>query len=113
MDRLIITSVIDTHKGCLVAVMGILGAYLHALNNDFMLMCYRSKLVEMAVKVDPKLYSKYVMTSARGDPIIYVKLNKALYGLLKSALLWYKKLRSELEVMGFVVSKYNLCVANC
>ena len=112
-NGLIITSAIDAHEGRDVAVMDILGAYLHALNDEFVLMCLRGKLAEMMVKVDPKLYRKYVTTSAKGEPILYVKLNKALYGLLKSALLWYKKLRSELEEMGFVVNEYDPCVANC
>ena len=112
-NGLIITSAIDAHKGRDVAVMDILGAYLHALNDEFVLMCLRGKLAEMMVKVDPKLYRKYVTTSAKGEPILYVKLNKALYGLLKSALLWYKKLRGELEEMGFVVNDYDPCVANC
>ncbi len=55
----------------------------------------------MMVHLDPKLYRKYVITSSRGEPILYVKLNKALYGLLKYALLFYKNLVTELEEMGF------------
>ena len=44
--------------------------------------------------------------------MLYVKLNKALYGLLQSVLLFYKKLVSKLEDMGFVLNHYNPCVAN-
>ena len=44
--------------------------------------------------------------------MLYVKLNKALYGLLRSALLFYKKLVSELVEMGFELNKYDPCVAN-
>ena len=44
------------------------------------------------VRVYPKLYRKYVLNSAKGEPILYVKLNKAIYGLLKFALLFYKKM---------------------
>ena len=44
--------------------------------------------------------------------MLYVKLNKALYGLLRSALLFYKKLVSELLEMGFELNKYDPCVAN-
>ena len=28
----------------------------------------------------------------KGEPMIYVRINKALYGLLKGALIFYKKL---------------------
>ena len=44
--------------------------------------------------------------------MLYVKLNKALYGLLRSALLFYKKLVRELEDMGFELNPYDPCVAN-
>ena len=55
----------------------------------------------MMVQIDTELYQKYIITSPRGQPMLYVKLNKALYGLLQSALLFYKKLVSKLKDMGF------------
>eukprot|EP00804_Cyclotella_cryptica_P004278 CCRYP_013488-RB/>CCRYP_013488-RB protein AED:0.37 eAED:0.20 QI:0/-1/0/1/-1/0/1/0/257 len=39
-------------------------------------------------------------------------MQKAMYGLLRSALLFYLKLRKDLEAFGFVVNEYNPCVAN-
>ena len=39
-------------------------------------------------------------------------MNKALYGLLKSALDFYNKLRGDLEENDFVVNPYDPCVAN-
>ena len=44
--------------------------------------------------------------------MLYVKLLKALYGMLRSALLFYKKLASELVEMGFEINPYDPCVAN-
>jgi len=44
--------------------------------------------------------------------MLYVQMNKALYGLLKSALLFYKKLQKDLEGYGFVINPYDRCVAN-
>ena len=43
---------------------------------------------------------------------MYVRLLKALYGLLRSALLFYKKLQADLEDMGFEANPYDPCVAN-
>jgi len=63
------------------------------------------------VQVDPSLYRKCVIANSKGEPMPYVKLDKALYGLLKSALLFYKKLLGELEDMRFEVNSYNPCVA--
>ena len=45
---------------------------------------------------------KYVTTGPNGEPILYVRLLKALYRLLRLALLFYKKLRGNLENMGYV-----------
>ena len=42
----------------------------------------------------------------------YVSMSKALYGLLKSALDFHNKLRSDLEGNGFVVNPFDPCVAN-
>ena len=44
--------------------------------------------------------------------MLYVCLYKALYGMLRAALLFYKRLRSDLEDRGFVVNPYDPCVAN-
>lgn len=44
--------------------------------------------------------------------MLYVQLYKALYGLLRSALLFYCKLRGELEDYGFKINPYDPCVAN-
>ncbi len=65
------------------------------------------------VQLNPKLYRKYVITNSKGEPMLYVKLNKALYRLLKSALLFYKKLVAEMESMEFKLNPYDPCVANC
>jgi hypothetical protein len=44
--------------------------------------------------------------------VLYVKLQKALYGLMWVSLLFYRKLRKELEDLGFMVNPYDPCVAN-
>ena len=41
-----------------------------------------------------------------------VKLERALYGCVQSARLWYKKLRDTLVSIGFIVNNYDLCVFN-
>ena len=44
--------------------------------------------------------------------MLYVQIEKALYGMLRAALLFYRKLRADLEDMGFEVKPYDPCVAN-
>jgi hypothetical protein len=53
-----------------------------------------------------------VALDSKNTPILYVKLKKALYGMLRSSLLFYRKLRKELEEDGFMVNPYDPCVAN-
>ena len=54
-------------------------------------------LVELTVKVAPNIYQKYVTMSSKVKPLIYVQIQKALYGLIHSALLFYRKLVTDLE----------------
>ena len=44
--------------------------------------------------------------------MVYVRLSKVLSGMLRAALLFCNRLRSDLEEMGFEVNPYNPCVAN-
>ena len=44
--------------------------------------------------------------------VLYVQLIKALYGMLKAALLFWKRLRSQLVKWGFELNPYDSCVAN-
>jgi hypothetical protein len=111
-DGVIITSTIEAHQGREIAVEDLPNTFLNAKNNEQTLMLLKGKLAELMVQIDPKLYRKYIVTSSKGEPIIHVRLSKALNGLLQSALLFYCKLQSELEDYGFTVNPYDPCIAN-
>ncbi len=64
-------------------------------------------LTRILAEIDP---SAIPMIDQKG--MLTVKLNRALYGLVQSSLLWYKKLRAALESMGFVSNDYDACVFN-
>jgi hypothetical protein len=68
-------------------------------------------LAELMAKTDPKLYQKY-LTNEKGKKVLYLQFQKVLYGMMKSALLFYRKLISELKEMGFEVNSYNPCIVN-
>ena len=44
---------------------------------------------ELMVSADLTLYRKYISYGKRGDALIYVHIQKSLYGCLKSALIFY------------------------
>ena len=75
--------------------MYIANTFFHADNDEDVLMLLRGKLAESMVKVDPSMYREYVTTSKKGVPMLYVKLDKAMYGMLRAALLFYKNLQRD------------------
>jgi hypothetical protein len=91
-DSIIITAVIDAHEQCNIATIDIPGAFLHAYNDKEMFMLLKGRLAELMVQVDPQLYRKFVIHNKNNQALLYVKLSKAIYGLLKSALLFYRNL---------------------
>ena len=59
----------------------------------------------------PETYKDFVVYE-KNVKVIYVQVLKALYGMLQASLLFYKKLRKDLEGIGFIVNNYDPCVAN-
>jgi hypothetical protein len=59
-----------------------------------------------------QIYQKHITVDKEGLGILYVKFQKALYGLMRASLLFYQKLQKELEDYRFVVNPYNPCIAN-
>lgn len=107
-----LTAMIEAHEERKVACYNIPGAFLHADLGEDVIMVLKGQLAELMVQVAPNLYRKYVNIDRRGKPILCIKLQKALYGLMRSALLFYRKLAKDLESNGFTINPYDPCVAN-
>jgi hypothetical protein len=71
----------------------------------------RGILVDMLIEIDPAKYQDKWIYEGKSK-VMYVEVLMALYGLLRSAILFYKKLRKDLESIGFVINPYDPCVAN-
>ncbi len=80
--------------------------------DEDVLMVLKGELADMMIQIAPQVYRKYVTINKKGMPILYVKLKKALYGLMRASLLFYWKLRRELEDYRFTVNPYDPCAAN-
>jgi hypothetical protein len=102
---------IDAKEGRDVATADIPGAFMQTDMEDTVHMMLEGPMAELLVKIDPKLYQKYLMVK-NGKPIVYVQLKKALYGTLQAALLFWKKLTKKLKEWGFTINPYDWCVAN-
>jgi hypothetical protein len=114
-ESVFITSVIAAYEKRKTGTYDIPGAYLNAncdANDEPIVMVLKGRLAEMMVQVNPSLYRKYIAVDGNGTPVLYVRMEKAMYGLLKSALLFYRRLVGDLLENGFVLNPYDPCVAN-
>ena len=112
LPAVLLTSVIEAHEGREVAVVDIQNAFVQTENvGEPVFMKIRGQLALILVELCPELYRPY-LTEENGHPVLHVQVMKALHGMMQSSLLFYKKLRSDLEKEGFVVNPYDPCVAN-
>jgi hypothetical protein len=106
-----LSCVIDASEERDVATADIPGAFMQADMEDLVHMKLEGKMADLLLKIDDAFYRKYMVTE-NGKPVLYVELKKALYGTLKAALLFWKKLTAVLVSWGFVVNPYDWCVMN-
>eukprot|EP00957_Ditylum_brightwellii_P055850 4231933-Ditylum_brightwellii.AAC.1 len=66
-------------EGRNVAVIYIPGAYPNALMDEYVLMVLEGRLADILVKVAPNIYQKYLGVGKNNQPVLYVRLHKALY----------------------------------
>jgi hypothetical protein len=112
LESVLITSTIEAYEGREVAVVDIPGAYLSADMDEEVIMLLRGMLAELMVKTAPNIYRKYITVDEKNQPVLYVKLQKALYGCLQSALFFYLKFVGGIESQGFALNPYDPCVVN-
>ena len=112
LESLISTWVIDAYEGRDVATFDVPGAYLHAEmpKEKRILMIIRGDFVDILCKACPK-YVPYVK-EIHGKKILYVRVLRAIYGCIESALLWYTLFSNTLKDMGFKINPYDRCIAN-
>ena len=110
-DSLFITCIIDAIEGRCKATTDVTGAYLNARMKDQVIMRISGPEVGIFCKLDPTL-AEFVIDN-KGKKVLYVVLDKALYGCVQSSLLWYELYSTTLIDMGFKLNPYDLCVGNC
>ena len=106
-----LTETINELEGIDVALVDIPGEYLSADMGNKVHVVFRGTLEEMMVADDPALYRPF-MSYETEKLVLYIRLQKALYGCLKIVLLFYEKLVGDLEAYGFRINSYNPFVSN-
>jgi hypothetical protein len=84
-ELVFITAIIVVHKGRHIDCFDIPGAYLHTNVGKDITMVLKCRLAELMVQVVLNLCRKYITVNRKGTTILYVMMQKALSGLLRSA----------------------------
>ena len=114
LAALLLTCMIDAFENRDVATVDIPGAFLQTKmpeDEEDVHVILDGRMAELLAKISPDTYQKYVY-HRRGQAYIYCKCNVAIYGTLKAALLFWKKLSASLKSRGFIINDYDWCVAN-
>jgi hypothetical protein len=82
---LLLSCVINAKEGRDMATVDIPGAFMQADMDEMVHMKLEGKVAKLLVKLDPKLYCKYVQVK-KGKQVLYVELKKLIYGTLRAAL---------------------------
>jgi Reverse transcriptase (RNA-dependent DNA polymerase) len=98
-------------EDCDVATVDIPAAFMQAEMDEIVFMKITGTMVNLLVSLDKCKYNRYTTSEGNKD-VLYVRLNKALYGTLRAALLFWKKLSETLQGWGFAINPCDQCVAN-
>ena len=112
LEALLCSLIIDAHEERDVAIFDVPGAYLHAeVPEDKMIhMKLRDDFVDIMCEVNDK-YTPFIHYE-NGKKVLYLKVLRALYGCIESAMLWYNLFAKSLQTLGFEINPYDKCVAN-
>ena len=115
-ESVMITATIDAKQNRDVMTADITNAFVQVdfdekEKGERIIVKIRSSLFNVLTELSPKTFEKYVVYEGN-NKVLYVRMIKALYGMLQSSLLYYKKFRKDIESIGFKVNPYDPCVAN-
>ena len=102
-ESVLITSTIETKQNRDVMTADIPNAFVQTdiekRDQNKKIMKIRGQLVNILIELETSTCAKY-MIKQNISPILYVKLIKALYAMLTSALLFYKKIKIDVEKLA-------------
>ena len=82
-EAVFLTALIEACKERAVTIFDIPGEFLHTETDNDFIMVTEGPLAKLLVQVEPSLYRKYITTNSKGKLLLYVKMCKALYGMLR------------------------------
>ena len=115
LESVLLTATIDAKEGRDVAIVDIPNVFVTTqIEKKYDIATIRlwGKLAKLMVATAPEIYKKYVTVNRKGEIVIYMEALNELYGIMKSALLFYIKFVANLKSVGFQMNPYDPCVAN-
>jgi Reverse transcriptase (RNA-dependent DNA polymerase) len=115
-ESTLLTAVIEAEEERGVATCDIPNAFIQTKveekdeDGNRTIMKIRGILIDVLCKMDPA-YREHVIVENK-QKILYVHITKAIYGLLASAMLFYRSFTQDLIGYGFIINPYDPCVAN-
>lgn len=67
---------------------------------------FEGRMAELLDMIEPSLYHLHVIIE-KGKPIRYVDLQNVLYGMLQSALKFWKQISQDLVGLGYKINPYD------
>ena len=115
MESILLTSGIDAREERDVASLDVPNTFIQThtpldLPGESTVMKVRGVLVNWLIKLEPVAYSKYVVYY-NGKKILYLEILRAISWMLVTSLLWYRKLRKDLEEINVLFYNYDPCIA--
>ena len=111
IESLFLSCIIDAFEKREVATLDIPGAFMQADIDELIHVKLVGELADLLCKVDPS-YHQFITYEGK-QKVIYTELDKALYGTIQAALLFWTKLSNFLkDELGFTANPYDTCVMN-
>ncbi len=102
-ESVLLTSLVDAQENRDVAIVDILNAFIQMVvenNEDKVVMRIRGHMVDVLVKVAPRVYGPYVSTDKQGRKQLLVKCLNAIYRMMVASLLYYCKFTGVQRIRG-------------
>jgi hypothetical protein len=109
-EAILITGVLDAKQRRDVMTLDIPNAFMQTpvpKSGEKIIMKIRGRLVDILTEICPGVYNDYVIYKGK-HKVLYVKMLMALYEMLISSILYYKKFRKDNESIGFEVNPYDI-----
>ena len=111
----LLSCIIDAHKGWDVATIDIPNAFIQTRVDDpkhRVLIKTKGLLAEILVEIAPEVYGEYLHVDPKGNKVLIVECLNAIYGTMIASLLYFGKFCRTLERNNLIANEYDPCVYN-